>query len=136
MEDYIKSKEQQNLKDYVKIKNFIKYNKVYKDVNNAYLSHYTTLDNACKIANVSKRTYYRACEELDEKSVVQMAKEINKKNKKRNKKYDQFGGEKKYKILDEGNENKYRLTEDDVEYKKQLEYINKCIKNDINKKAL
>ncbi len=106
METFVNKKEIQNFKNYKrklndnkKISNYYKNFNNYKNVNNIYLSHGTSLNNACFISKVSKRAYYRACKELNKKSIVQQIKNTN---------YDkQYGGNKN--ILND--DEKYRLTE-------------------------
>jgi hypothetical protein len=72
IEDYLKYREINDIKFYNDAKNFVKYGKIYKQVNDAYTKNLTTLNNACRIAKTSQRTYYRACEILNKPTIVQL----------------------------------------------------------------
>lgn len=147
IKDREKTKER-DLQDYFKIKNFKKYNGIYNKVNDIYLSEYTTLNNACKNAHISKKTYYRACEMLNKDSIVKMVKKANKKNIQRggNKNMIDINNEimfnNKYKLIDELGKTqsfdeskaleKKNIIDDDKEYKNTVEYINKMYEKNFN----
>lgn len=134
VEEYLKYKEINDLKFCNDAKNFVKYNKIYKKVNDAYTKNLTTLNNACRIAKTSQRTYYRACDVLNKKTIVELTKKKSKRRK-------QYGGANIYNIVDKNNiintenitemnleNDKYRLTEND--------YRNNNIVNDTESKEL
>lgn len=126
MDSFINKKEIRNFKNYNNTKKDLKsirsyYNNIsnYKNVNNIYLMHGTTFNDACSIAKVSKRSYYRACKELKKDTITMLIK--NNKNDS-----NQHGGDK-----ENIDDDKYRLTEHDSEYNKHTQFITKLAKEGI-----